>query len=159
MIAETCTANGTLGALPDEVLRVVFDFCDARTRMMTIPAVCKQWLGVRQMHRAAIDLTWAVRNLRFECAITDAGVGGLVRRFPNIQRLDLRECTNVTDGGLATVAAGCPDLQHLNLFECDSVTDGGRRGRGGRCWMRRSPAPRPRRVLEGDERRGQCGRC
>ena len=55
-------ADGTL-ALPDEVLEVVFNFCDARTLMMTIPAVSRRWLYVCQMLRpAAIDLTWAVRG-------------------------------------------------------------------------------------------------
>jgi len=45
----------------DEVLVAVFNFCDDRTRMMTIPAVSKRWLGVCQMRRAVLDLTWAVR--------------------------------------------------------------------------------------------------
>ena len=45
------------------MLDVVFD---ARTPMMAIPAVSRQWLGVCQVWHAAIDLAWAVRN--FRCA-------------------------------------------------------------------------------------------
>ena len=122
--APAPTADATLGALPDEVLEVVFNFCDARTLMMTIPAVSRRWLGVCQMLRpAAIDLTWAVRGYR--CAITDAGLAGLVLRFPNLRHLNLNRCRNVTDGGLTAVAAGCPNLQHLNLSGCKTVTDVG----------------------------------
>ena len=117
-------ADGTL-ALPDEVLMAVFNFCDARTQMMAIPAVSKRWHGVCQMRRAAIDLTWAhIVNGR-RCAITDDGLAGLVRRFPKLWRLDLSWCKNVTDGGLTAVAAGCPNLQHLNLRFCVNVTDVG----------------------------------
>ena len=54
----------TLGSLPDEVLAVVFGFCDARARMMAIPAVSRRWLSVCQhlMRHPAIDLAWAVRG-------------------------------------------------------------------------------------------------
>ena len=45
--ADAPAPAGTL-VLPDELLRLVFNFCDARTRMMTIPAVSKRWLGVCQ---------------------------------------------------------------------------------------------------------------
>ena len=121
--APTPTADATLGALPDEVLEVVFNFCDDRTLMMTIPAVSRRWLGVCQMRPAAIDLTWAVRGN--SCAITDAGLAGLVLRFPKLWRLDLSWCKNVTDGGVAAVAAACPNLQHLGLSGCKTVTDGG----------------------------------
>ena len=108
-------ADGTL-ALPDEVLMTVFNFCDARTQMMAIPAVSKRWLGVCQMRRAAIDLTWARTTFNGRrCGITDVGLAGLVRRFPKLWRLDLSWCNNVTDGGLTAVAAGCPNLQHLVL--------------------------------------------
>ena len=120
------TADGTV-VLPDEVLVAVFNFCDARTRMMAIPAVSKRWLCVCQhlMRRrlVVVDLTWAVRNCR--CALTDVGLAGLVLRFPNLQHLNLSYCGSVTDGGVAAVAAGCPNLQHLDLSECDSVTDDG----------------------------------
>lgn len=70
----------TLAALPDEVLAVVFGFCDARARMMAIPAVSRRWLGVCRhlMRRPAIDLAWAVRH--YSCALTDAGLAGLVNR-------------------------------------------------------------------------------
>ena len=51
---------------------LVFEHCDARTRMMAIPAVTKRWLGVcQQMRHATIDLTWAVGDY---CAITDTGL-------------------------------------------------------------------------------------
>ena len=56
---------------------MVFTFCDARTRMMAIPAVSKRWLGVCQMRRAAIDLTWARTINGRRCDITDVGLGGL----------------------------------------------------------------------------------
>ena len=121
---EPGTADGTL-ALPDEVLMAVFNFCDARTQMMAIPAVSKRWLGVCQMRRAAIDLTWARTVHGRRCAITDVGLAGLVRRFPKLWRLDLSWCKNVTDGGLTAVAAGCPNLQHLGLEGCENVTDSG----------------------------------
>ena len=58
----------TLG-MPDELLAIIFNFCDARTLAMVIPAVSKRWLGVCQTLRATIDLTWAVRHCK--CAITD----------------------------------------------------------------------------------------
>ena len=115
----------TLGSLPDEVLAVVFGFCDARARMMAIPAVSRRWLGVCRhlMRRPAIDLAWAVRN--YSCALTDAGLAGLVSRFPAAARINLSCCRELTDGGLGAVAAGCPSLQHLDLGGCESVTDGG----------------------------------
>ena len=109
--------------LPHEVLVAVFNLCDARTRMMTIPAVSKRWLGVCQMRRAAIDLKWAVRSRGRGCAITDAGLAGLVLRFPNLQHLNLSSCRSVTDGGLAAVAAGCPNLQRLDPRCCTNVTE------------------------------------
>ena len=69
---SSADASLTLGSLPDELLAVMFGFCDARTRMMAIPAVTKRWLGVcQQMRHATIDLTWAVRDY---CAITDTGL-------------------------------------------------------------------------------------
>ena len=108
--------------MPDELLAIIFNFCDARTLAMVIPAVSKRWLGVCQTLRATIDLTWAVRHCK--CAITDAGLAGLVRRFPNLRRLDLGWCKNVTGGGLKAVAAGCPNLQHLHLYNCENLTDG-----------------------------------
>ena len=120
---RTGSADRT-AALPDELLAVVFTFCDARTRMMAIPAVSKRWLDVCQM-RATIDLTWARTVHGRRCAITDVGLAGLVRRFPKLWRLDLSWCKNVTDGGLTAVAAGCPNLQQLDLGCCESVTDGG----------------------------------
>ena len=111
-------SNRTL-VLPDEVLVMVFNFCDARTLTMALPVVSRRWLSVCQMLRAAIDLTWAVR--RYGCAITNAGLAGLVLRFPNLRHLNLKRCKNVTDGGVEAVAAGCPNLQHLNLNFCKNV--------------------------------------
>ena len=121
--AAAAAAEDRTATLPDELLAVVFNFCDAQTQMMAIPAVSKRWLCIIGQRNAAIDLTWAVREYR--CAITDAGLAGLVRRFPNLQHIDLTWCENVTDGGLTAVAAGCPNLQHLDLSYCESVTDGG----------------------------------
>ena len=71
----------TLRALPDELLAVVFGYCDDRTRMMDIPAVSKRWLGVcrHYVRNAAIDLSWAVRSgPSYSCAIsvTDASSPG-----------------------------------------------------------------------------------
>ena len=66
----------------------------------------------------SIDLKWADRGRGYRCAITDAGLTGLVRRFPNLQHPNLGLCKNVTGGGLEAVGAGCPDLQHLNLNIC-----------------------------------------
>ena len=66
--AEASDGAG-MHALPGEVMGIVFNFCDARTRLMTIPAVSKRWLGVCQTRRAKIDLTWAVRG--DGCGITD----------------------------------------------------------------------------------------
>ena len=74
--APAATADATLGALPDEVLEVVFNFCDDRTLMMTIPAVSRRWLGVCQMRPATIDLTWARTVHGRRCAITDVGPPG-----------------------------------------------------------------------------------
>ena len=43
-----------LGELPDEVMAVVFGLavvfgcCDARTRMMTMPALSRRWLRIGQ---------------------------------------------------------------------------------------------------------------
>ena len=69
--------------LPDEVMTVVFGHCDARTRMMTIPAVSKRWLRIGRRN-AAIDLSWATISNRYgkSCAMTDAGLALLVLRFP-----------------------------------------------------------------------------
>ena len=78
-----------LEELPDEVLGAVFGCCDARTRMMTIPAVSKRWLRIGQRN-AAIDLSWATTRkseCHSGCAITDAGLvslAGLIIRFPNL---------------------------------------------------------------------------
>ena len=116
----------TLGLLPDEVLEVVFGFCDARTQMMVIPAVIPRWHGSACASAYAarpIDLAWAVRG--YCCAITDAGVAGLALRFPGAATIVLGYSGNVTDGGLGAVAAGCPSLPHLSLEECERVTDGG----------------------------------
>ena len=75
------------------------------------------------MRRAAIDLAWAVRDGK--CAITDAGLAGLVLWFPSTATVNLRFCVKVTDGGLEAVAAGCPNLQHTNLSYCEKVAGGG----------------------------------
>ena len=124
---EAATADGrTLDALlPDEVLAVVFGYCDDRTRMMIIPSVSKRWLGLCRTLPIAIDLTWAIVGERDRCAITDAGLAGLVLRFPSLQRLSLGSCDGVTDTGLAAVAAGCPNIQRLDLYGCAKVTDDG----------------------------------
>ena len=121
----------TLGSLPDEVLAIVFRFCDQCTRMMTIPAVSRRWLHVCQQHTRVASLG-AERSLN-HCAITDAGLTGLVSRFPYLERIVLDRCTNVTDGGLAAVAAGCPNLQCLDLRRCVKVTDSGLEGVANRC--------------------------
>ena len=133
--AALAIPQATLGALPDEVLEVVFNCCDARTLMMTIPAVSRRWLGVCQMCPAAIDLTWAVRTVGYmtTCAITDAGLAGLVLRFPNLRHLGLSRCRNVADGGVEAVVAGCPNLRHLDLSRCENVTDGGLEAVAARC--------------------------
>ena len=47
--------------LPDEVLAIVFGFCDARARMMAIPAVSRRWRTISQHHTRNVDLAWAVR--------------------------------------------------------------------------------------------------
>ena len=99
--------------MPNEVLAVVFSFCDARTLLMVVPAVSKRWLGACQhLMRHAIDLDWATRVNR---SITDTGLAGVVLRFPSVAAISLKGCGRVTDGGLEAVAAGCPNLQHLNL--------------------------------------------
>ena len=123
---KNAAAAVTLGSLPDEVLVVVFGLCDARTRLMAIPAVSRRWLGVchHLMRQAAIDLTWSVR-WETGCAITDAGLAGLALRFPGTAAIVLQDCSNVTDGGLGAVVAECPNLQHLTLGCCWMVTDGG----------------------------------
>ena len=140
--------------LPDEVLAIVFGFCDARARMMAIPAVSRRWRTISQHHTRNVDLAWAVRWMphhchppntpppsgeypdpqhRRHCAITDAGIAGLVCRFPNLQCLRLAFCNNVTVGGLEAIAAGCPNLRHLNLVYCRNVTDGGLEAVGAGC--------------------------
>ena len=75
------------------------------------------------MRRAAIDLAWAVRDGK--CAITDAGLAGLVLWFPSTATVNLRFCVKVTDGGLAAVATACPSLQHLDLGYCYQRRMGG----------------------------------
>ena len=126
------TATVTV-TLPDDLLILVFGFCDARARMMAIPTVSRRWLGVCQhlMLHADIDLAWAIRN--FSCALTDAGLAGLVNRFPTAATIKLGFCRSVTDGGLGAVAAGCPNLQHLDLSDCRWVTDGGLRAVAAGC--------------------------
>ena len=118
------TAAG-VDMLPDEVLAVVFGYCDARTRMMAISAVSQRWLGVCQllMRHRAIDLAWAARD--GSCAVTDAGLAGLVHRFSSAATVVLTYCGKMTDAGLKAVAAGCPNLQHLDLGHCNSMTDAG----------------------------------
>ena len=88
--AAAATADGT-ATLPDEVMTVVFEHCDARTRMMVIPAVSKRWLRIGQRN-AAIDLSWATTRKsewHSSCTITDAGLAGLIIRFPYLQCVDL----------------------------------------------------------------------
>ena len=123
----------TLGSLPDEVLAVVFGYCDARTRMMAIPAVSTRWLGVcmHHMRNVAIDLAWAARD--YSCAITDTGLAGLVLRFPCAATANLACCENFTDAGLKAVASGCPHLQHLDLGYCKGATDAGLKAVAARC--------------------------
>ena len=78
-------------------MAMVFGYCDAWTRTMAIPAVSKRWLGVcqHQMRPIAVDLAWAIRNRRCAIRITDAGLAGLVLRFPGTATLILSWCANV----------------------------------------------------------------
>ena len=109
--AMNATVAVTLGSLPDDVLAVVFGFCDTRGRMMAIPAVSRRWLGVCRhlMRHPAIDLAWAVRGR--SCAITDAGVAGEVRRFPGAATINLSRCEGVTDSGVALFERHFPSAE------------------------------------------------
>ena len=107
----------TLETLPDELLAVVFGFCDPKTLAAAVPAVSRRWLGVCQA-LPAVDLACRV-------ALTDAGLAGLARRFPRLRSLDLAHNGEVTDAGLNAVAVGCPNLAHLDLAGCYGLTDAG----------------------------------
>ena len=90
------------------------------------------------------------------CAITDAGLAGLVLRFPSTATVNLTCCSNVTVGGVEAVATGCPNLQHLDLSHQLHERDG-RRGLGGLRRMPQPLAPQPHQLHERDGRRGQGG--
>ena len=57
------------------------------------------------------------------CNITDRGVIAVARNCPDLEVLNLWDCTNITDAGVRALSRGCPALYWLNLEGCMEVTD------------------------------------
>ena len=121
-IVHVGTDSDVVNVLPFELLQLVFAYCNARTRMVVIPAVCHRWLDVgRDARQVVIDLRWAARG--GECDVTDVGLKALAARFPHASTVNLALCTKVTDAELASVIAAWPDLTDADVC-CSKTTHG-----------------------------------
>ncbi|XP_067866226.1 lysine-specific demethylase 2B-like isoform X3 [Heterodontus francisci] len=120
-ISALCTASCPLLRMLD--LSWVVDLKDSQMReLLSPPTDCrvgqnhnqsKLW-NLTEFHLAGLD-------------ITDLSLGLMTRHMPMLNKLDLRQCTNVTDQSIALLtAAGSSTretLTEINLSGCHRITD------------------------------------
>ena len=95
--------------LPNELILSIFDFVDERTFVTTVPAVSRHWAAIAALLVEVWEDKWT------EQFISDVGLTGLARKFPNLVELHLRYEHRVTAVGLHSILVGCPNLTLLNL--------------------------------------------
>jgi hypothetical protein len=104
--------------------------------------------GREHVSEAAVSALAALGKLEVlsipDCrGFTEASIKAIIKRVPNLSRLNLSGCELVDDGALAVLALKARQLQHLSLRGCRLITDMGFKTLG-----ERPPAYKP--LLELD---------
>jgi len=72
-------------------------------------------------------------NIRDCSEITDKGIIALATGCPQLQSLIMSYCHNITDEGIRALATGLPQLQSLEISQCRNITDEGIRALASGC--------------------------
>jgi hypothetical protein len=75
---------------------------------------------LRQMTDGHLDKVRTI-ILKYSMFVTDEFLDILLRKCPNLQHLDLTECSDITQNGLLSIVHHCPKLTHLILRKCTGI--------------------------------------
>jgi maleate cis-trans isomerase len=93
------------------------------TRLVLRPQTTDEAVG-KLVRRFPTVVSLEVKDVYGVAALTDQGLRA-VSSLASLTCLDLSYCRRVTDEGVRAVVSSCTALKTLNLFACDKVTDEG----------------------------------